>query len=875
MQKIGFQVREHTLKNGMLVLAIERRSHPVVTSMIWYRVGSRDESTGETGVSHFLEHMLFKGSRNLAKGEIDAITARLGGTNNAFTDYDYTAYYFNFARDRWKTAFAIEADRMQGSVLDENEFEREKNVVLEEMRMGEDEPWRDLAETVSSSVFHVHPYHHPVIGWKHDVSNLSAKRMHDYYYKHYAPDRAVAVVAGDVAASDIFKAAELYFGKLKPSGTVAGEAPEEPRQRGERRIVVMRDSPLRRLMLAFRGTQCGTPHDYALDVLGAALSSGRSSRLYKKLVKEKRLATHVTAENEARRDPGIFWISAEAQNGVTEDRLEELLFSEIEKVKKHKLSDREIARAKRLILAGQAMSQESVSDLADRVGRMAILNTWKYVKNYQSKIEAITSKNIRDAANDIFSECSRTVGWSVPQAKNTKDSAGSRGAVKKHLLNRGRRVAVEPVALPSNSKFKIPARTGNPPIVKIPFVREKLSNGLTILATANASAPTVSMVAYVHIGVACEPESLAGLENLTGSLLEEGTRKYTGDEIAMSVEESGGFLESGSRGVTGTALADSLPLLIEVSAEMLRYPKFDAEAVDRVRNEIMSDLVADEDDLRGRAFRKLRETVYGDHPLHRPADGYIKTVKKLTKKHVQEFHKNWYSPARTIISISGDIDPREAVRRVRKQYESWKAVPAEHPEPCAPPAPRAVEFTDKMEREQVHIALGHIGIRRDNPDFYILSVLDHVLGTGSGFTDRISKRIRDEEGLAYGVNANITNSAGREPGLFVAYLSTEPKNRKHAQKALLREIRRIITDPPTDAEVRDAKDYLIGSYPFTIERNSARALALAAVERYNLGIDYFEKYTEKIESVTRAQVAAAAQTYLFPDRCAVVTVGPV
>lgn len=874
MVNIQFSVRDKVLANGMRVLAIERPSHPVVSAMIWYRVGSRNERTAETGVSHFLEHMLFKGTHRIAKGEIDAITARLGGVNNAFTDYDYTAYYFNFARDRWETAFAIEAERMRGSLLDTNEFEREKNVVLEEMRMGEDDPWRELAEAVSSAAFHVHPYHHPVIGWKRDLEMLTVGRMRDYYHHYYQPANAVLVVAGDVKAGEVFESANRYFGKLTSGAAREDYICEEPEQRGERRIIIERDTPVRRLMIAYRGARCGEMQDYTFDVLGAVLASGHASRLYKKLVKDLRLAVHVSAENEARLDPGLFWISVEGLDGVGRERIEEALFSEIVKLQKTRVTDRELRRAKKLILAGQAMSLESAAELADRVGRLEILHGWRYVLDYRKKMEAVTAAELQKTAEEFFDERRRTVGWSIPKKNNNNKNTKKSGAGYKNS-RAFRRLSTDMAPAPEKSKFIIPPRRSARPVVRLDFDRAILSNGLTVLATRNAAAPTVSLTAYVNIGVACEPESKAGIENLTGSLLQEGSRQFSGDEIALQVEESGGFLESGSRGVSAGSLADALPLLLKITGSVLREPSFTKEAFDRVKEETVSDLIADEDDSRGRAFRKLRELVYGKHPWHRPADGYVHTVRKLQKSDAIEFYKQWYAPSCTILSVAGDVDPREVIAEAKLQFAKWKGDAKDHPAPPPIPEPRALRAVERIDRAQVHIAVGHAGIRRVNPDYYALLVLDHVLGSGSGFTDRMSKKLRDEEGLAYGVNANITNTAGREPGFFAAYLSTEPKNTKRARKAILREIRRIITEPPTDLEVRNAKDYLIGSYAFALERNSSRAHALATIERFHLGDDYFEQYAGRIENITTDDVVRAANEYIFPDRCAIVEVGAV
>ena len=278
-----------------------------------------------------------------------------------------------------------------------------------------------------------------------------------------------------------------------------------------------------------------------------------------------------------------------------------------------------------------------------------------------------------------------------------------------------------------------------------------------------------------------------------------------------------------------------------------------------MRDEILSDLVADEDDLRARAFRRLRERIYGRHPLHRPAEGYVGTVRRLRRAHAVAFHDRWYSPARTVLAIAGDLDPKDAARLAKQHFGRWRAGARE--QPAAPAIPQSSSWSARVQvpREQVHIALGHIGIRRADPDYHALLVLDHVLGTGPGFTDRISKKIRDELGLTYGVSANITASAGREPGIFAAYLSTEPKNAKLACESLVAELRRVIASPPSVEEVRTAKDYSMGSYPFALERNSHRAHALIQMERHQLGADHVEKFPRRIAAVTAADVARRAR----------------
>ncbi len=870
----GIAVREHRLGNGLLVLVVERPSHPVVSTMIWYRAGSRDEPSGATGVAHFLEHMMFKGTGRIAKGEIDLITSRLGGSNNAFTDYDATAYYFHLARDRWEAAFAIEAERMRGCLLDAEEIERERKVVLEELRMGLDDPWRELAEEVGAAVYQAHPYHHPVIGWQGDVQCVSREQMERFYRSHYAPDRAMIVVAGDVRFRDVVAAAKRHFGRIPRARIARPPVAPEPPQRGERRLRVERDTPLRRLLVGWQGVQCGSRDDWALDVLSTLLAAGRSSRLYVRLVKEERLASHVTCENESRLDPGAFWISLEALEGVREEPVEEALFEEIERVRDRPVAHRELDRAKRQILAGQAAVHESASDLAERVGRMEALGSWRLATSYGRRISAVTAARVRDAAQRLLGARSRTVGWSVPACDEPgHDHAAHGGTHAKKAARAARRVVFE--RAPRKSTFRVPPRRGAAPVVRLPFVRETLENGLVLLTTRNDAAPTAAFSAFVDIGLECESSAQAGLENLTGECLDEGSRRYGGDEITRRIEEEGGWISSASRGVQWGGLAGQLETAVEIVASLLAEPTFPADAVQRVREEVLSELLADEEDLRTRAFRRLRAEIYGRHPLHRPGEGRLETVRRLRRADLVAFHRAWYAPGRTILAFSGDRDPRDVARLVRRSFARWKGSVRPLPKSPPVPEPRARLVVDRCEREQVHLAIGHRGIRRDDPDWFPLLVLDHVLGTGPGFTDRISRRLRDEEALAYSVSANVTASSGRDPGIFAAHLSTSPRNAERARKGMLREIRRVQTEPPSADEVRVAKDYLIGSFPFALERNAGRAQQIVRMERYGLGADFVERYPERVEAVTTADVARAARAHLHPREAAVVCVGPV
>src|SRR5579884_1852533 len=264
-------VRKTVLDNGLVVLTKELHTSPIVTSMIWYRVGSRNESMGQTGKSHFLEHMLFKGTERFKKGEIDLLTLKNGGGNNAFTSHDFTAYYFNFASDRWDIALEIEADRMVSCAFDPEEFEAEKKVVIEELKTGLDSPWGLLLQEEEAAAFKVHPYRNPIVGWLQDVERATVEEQQAYYHRYYHPNNATLVLAGDFDTEQVLAKVFRAFGSI-PAGPPAPKMVlEEPSQRGERRLVVRWRSKVPRLAIAYHAPQIAHPDSYALQVLGVLL----------------------------------------------------------------------------------------------------------------------------------------------------------------------------------------------------------------------------------------------------------------------------------------------------------------------------------------------------------------------------------------------------------------------------------------------------------------------------------------------------------------------------------------------------------------------------------------------------------------------------
>jgi zinc protease len=415
------EVRRTVLDNGLTVLTRELHSSPIVTSMIWYRVGSRNEEFGQTGKSHFLEHMLFKGTDRFKKGEIDLLTLKNGGGNNAFTSHDFTAYYFNFASDRWDIALDIESDRMANCVFAPEEFEAEKKVVIEELRMGLDSPWGLLLQEVDATAYKVHPYRNPVIGWLQDVERATAEEQQAYYRRHYYPGNAILVLSGDFETDRVLEQVAHKFAALPSSPAPSPVVAIEPEQRGEKRIVVEWRSKVPRLAIAYHAPRIAHPDSYALQVLNLILTEGKTSRLYQRLVEREQSVTFISADFGESKDPTLFHFRAEARGEHTAEEIEASLYAEMARIVSEGVTRQELDRAKHQVEAHFVLSRERALDQAMLFGQIETLYGTEYIDTYLAKVSAVTSEDVMSVCSRYFAEKNRTVGYLISDGSATTE----------------------------------------------------------------------------------------------------------------------------------------------------------------------------------------------------------------------------------------------------------------------------------------------------------------------------------------------------------------------------------------------------------------------------------------------------------------------
>jgi zinc protease len=415
----------HTLPNGMLVLLRESHGAPVASCFVWYRVGSRNETLGATGVSHWVEHMLFKGTPAMPKGEMDRLIARNGGMFNAFTSSDYTAYFETLPSDRIELGLRIEADRMVNSLFEPDEVESERTVIIAEREGAENDPDWWLNEAVMAAAFQVHPYRNEVIGWRSDLLALTRDELFRHYQTFYTPNNAVLALVGDFADEAMLALAERYFAPLPSGPAVPPVRLEEPEQQGERRVMVRRPGAAQYVQVAYHTPGCRHADFAPLLVLDAVLSgakplgfgggaqTNRSARLYRALV-ETQLASYAGSGFRAAIDPHLFEFSATVQEGHTASEVEAALAAEVEQIRQDGVSAAELAKVQKQVRAQLAYSGESVTGQAMLLGMWEVLDSFRRNHTLLDEVRAVTAADVQRVAQRYLAEDKRTVGHFIP-----------------------------------------------------------------------------------------------------------------------------------------------------------------------------------------------------------------------------------------------------------------------------------------------------------------------------------------------------------------------------------------------------------------------------------------------------------------------------
>jgi zinc protease len=432
------EVFEKTLSNGLKVIVKEDHRAPTVVQQIWYRAGSMDEKTGTTGVAHLLEHMMFKGTKSVPAGEFSRRIAAAGGRENAFTSYDYTAYFQQLHKSQLPLAMQLEADRSHNLVISKQEFAKEIQVVMEERRWRTDDDAHSLMEErLMATAYQEHPYHNPVIGWMNDLQNMTAADAQDWYKSWYAPNNATLVIAGDVDAKQVFALAQKYYGKIPAANPVLRKSSGESPQLGIKRIVVKAPAELPYFIMAYQApTLRDVENDwqpYALSVLAGVLNGNESARLNKALVREQQIAISVGAGYDSTsRGPSMFMLDGTPATGKTVAELEAAIRAQLQAVVKEGVSEEELKRVRAQVTAAEVYKLDSVFYQAMQIGQMESIGmSYHDLPKMLKKLQAVTAQQVQDVAREILQDDHLTVAVLDPQPLD-KNKQAKGGAAHAH-----------------------------------------------------------------------------------------------------------------------------------------------------------------------------------------------------------------------------------------------------------------------------------------------------------------------------------------------------------------------------------------------------------------------------------------------------------
>ncbi len=862
-----------TLENGLKVILREVHTAPVVSTWIWYRVGSRNETEGHTGLSHWVEHMMFKGSSRFPKGSIMRSIDRHGGYVNAMTSYDFTAYYATLPSNWAELALEIESDRMLTATFDPEEVEAERTVIIAEREGSENEPRYVLAEEVAAAAFRVHPYHHQTIGWKADLQQIGRDQLYAHYRAHYLPNNAVLVVVGDLDAQKHLELIKRHFDNIAPAELPVSAIRPEPPQLGEKRVTVRMPGSAPNVRISYHVPPVSHPDYIPLVVLNAILSGGRaifsfgsslarSARLYRALV-ESQLASSVGSSLYVSLDPYLFTLGATVRDGRRPEEVEEALLAEVTKLQAEIVQTRELQVAVRQTEAQFAYSSESANGQALTLGFLEMVDRAERIDHVLQEFTQVTPDDVQRVARTYLVDNNRTVGWFLP----TGDGGTSHGSSMTNYWT-----------VPGLGYCGYRRTLPNDMISPETVVRTKLDNGIILLVKENFASSSVTVEGDFGAGALHETDEQAGLAALAASMVRRGTRQHSFQEINRLLDDVGASLHisasADNAGFSGRALAQDLDLLLELTAEVLAEPTFPEQELQSLRGQMLTQLGVLETNTGYRASKALMKALYpARHPYGRPLLGTRETVSALTLDEIVAFHRTKYHPATLALSVVGAVPAPQVVEKVKATLAHWR-VDTEAPEWHVPqaetPPEVAVQWVELPEKAQADLIWGVIGMERASEDYYPALVADLVLGR-LGLMGRLGQNVRDEQGLAYYISSSLESSWGPHPWIIRAGINARDVDR--TIESILAELARLRDEPISSEELADSQSYLTGMLPLRLETNAGIADFLLAIEEYSLGLDYLQRYPDMIAGVTKDAVQRVAQKYLTLDRYVLAVAG--
>ncbi len=813
------------LANGLHLIVLKEDSAPVVTLQYWVGTGSIHE--GEwlgSGISHFLEHLMFKGTEKRGNSEMAQEIQSLGGHLNAYTTFDHTVYYVDLPSDQWKAAAEILGDAVFNSTLPAEEFDREQEVIRREFAMGEDNPDRRLSRLLFKTAFQKHPYRFPVIGLLPLFNQLKREDLVRYYKQRYVPQNVTLIVVGDVKSEEVKAWAHEFLEKIPAAVLQEVAIASEPVQMLPREFRESFPTDLLRLSILFHIPGIEHEDTPALDLLSVMMGGTRGSKLHQLIVEQEGLAEDVSAYAYTPSGYGLWGVSARGQKeqgAALEKRIREVIYH----VDSKSFSDQDLERSKRQLLLHHYRGMKSMSGKAGEIG-----GGWLLTKNplfqscYLERLCAVTLEEVVSVARRYLR----------PSVENVISISPEQAEVAKTEL------------------FQVE-------VVSKVAMKEPLLNGLPFIQVRNPHLPLMTYRAIFSGGLLAEPQGKSGISLLASHLLTKGTRRRTAAELIEKIESLGGVLGADSN-VNSSTL--SLEILssdweegLDLFQEILNEPMLRSEELETERRRQLGSIQMDQDQPMSQARNMVREVLFSEHPYRNTPMGNSEDLRQIQGSDVERFWSENLQSTETVFALSTSIDSERVKERFQKAFH-WKPKSTGRNEMIPFPLQQAFRVERTTPKQQAVLQFAFPTVSTSDPDQLVLEMLSEAL---SDLGSRLFVRIREKLGLAYFVGTS--QFLAQKAGYFVFYVGTDPKKRVLVESEMLDEIRLIAEKGITSVEVERSRAKLLSHLKMMRQDPATIAYSAALHEYLGMGYDYHEIKAQRFSTISLEEINRVAQKY--------------
>jgi len=857
---IDIPYTKYVLDNGLTLIVHEDHKAPIVAVNVWYHVGSKNEKPGKTGFAHLFEHLMFNGSENFNDDYFQAME-RIGATDlNGTTNEDRTNYFQNVPVSALDIALWMESDRM-GHLLgavNQAKLDEQRGVVQNEKRQGENQPYGKVWELISKGTYPAgHPYSWTVIGSMEDLNAASLEDVHEWFKTYYGPNNAVLVIAGDVNTQEVYEKVKKYFGDIPPGPPIAKHQAWVAKMTGTKRQLMQDRVPQARIYKVWNIPQWGTKELTYLDLVSDVLGSGKTSRLYKRLVYDEQICTSVQVFASPGEIGSQFMIIATAKPGIDLKKVEASLDDELNKFLKEGPTEKELERVKTEFEASFIRGIERIGGFGGKSDILAQNQVFggspDYYKNVLNWVRNATTSDLKTVSKEWLSDGVYILEvHPYPELKTIQSDV---------------------------DRSKLPEQ-GTAPEIKFPDLQKaQLKNGLKVVLAERHSIPVVNFNLIVDAGYAADQFGLPGTSKLAMEMIDEGTKKRTALQISEELALLGASLGSGSdldvSFVSLSALKNRLDESLDIFADVILNPSFPEEDFNRMKAQTIAAIQREKVTPTSMALRVFPKILYGDnHAYGNPmtGSGTEESVKKITREDLIKYHQTWFKPNNSTLVIVGDITLDEIVPKLEKLFDSWKpgTVPVKNISEVSHKEKPVVYILDRPGSLQSVIFAGHIAPPSNDPDDIAIEMMNTIFG--GAFTSRINMNLREDKHWSYGASSFLMGARGQRP--FVVYASVQTDKTKESMIEIKKELEQMVsTKPPTEEELNKNKQNEILALPGSWETMRAVLGSIVTIVKYNLPDDYYKNYPNKLRSLSLNDVQRATEKVIKPDRLIWVVVG--